>query len=976
MRDRIDPERMLAEADWLRALARSLVRDPHVAEDVVQDTLVVALERGPRADQGGGPRSWLAAVARNFARRRQRAEGVRAYHEERAARRRADWATARPTDAAARELAALRLQRRLVDAVLALDEPYRSCVVLHYQRGLSHRAVAERLGITPEAARKRASRGVAVLRARLAQEVEREAPGGYRAWCLGLAAFADEPRRLAWTLPAGGLAVGMKSWIGVAACAVAALGVAWSLGVFAEPAARPGAAPASGAASDLVAPASERPDRVREDGRAAAESPARAAVAEGPPAPAAVDTVTDLHGRVVDADERPIAGARLDVRLDDLRPYKTLDLEHDDLGRGLVQAVTDERGEFAIPLDPGRPFDLYAEADGFARTVHPDAYAGEHVIVRMQPAAAFAGRVQRPDGSPVAGARLRAWRADAAPGDAFRGRTDGEGRFRFEDLQPGSLRVEVTCQDEAGPPWADVLLTAGETLERTFTTRAGIDVQGRVTDLETGRPVADAEVGVGWTFRKTVRTDADGRYVLRGFPPTGVLSVAARARGYAEGRVRLPDAAGGRAAVDFALQPDVRVTGRVVDAAGAPLADAYLAAVSTGAGWPSARADGQGRFSLAGLRPGADYALFVVASGHGSCAFDLPPLLPGQREVALGDVTLHPGGLLRGPRARRLRPAAAGLSARAARPSTATAPLSRRASTRRGCLSSTSAKGAPITSAASRSPTWRPANIASRRASTDRGRRRAIASTWRGARCAKAWSSPSTRAPSCAARSATRRGTRSPASRSSSRGRHPARAAGGQTFTRADGTLRVRRPLRGRVPRRGLPDRARRRGRRASSAALVPGRRPDPRRTRSRPRPGGSDARRRHGRRGGAGAQSLRARVRPRGPGPRPRLHGRRRPLRADPARRRPGRPGRDGAAGRRPVLRGRRRRDRRVAAQRAQRQRRAGARARPLIPLRETAHRRAELPVTVVVGASDTARDASSGHSAAEQGESAGGVQ
>ena len=56
-------ELCLEDLEWLRALALRLVRDPHTAEDAVQDTLVTARERGPGAR--ASLRAWLAAVLRN-----------------------------------------------------------------------------------------------------------------------------------------------------------------------------------------------------------------------------------------------------------------------------------------------------------------------------------------------------------------------------------------------------------------------------------------------------------------------------------------------------------------------------------------------------------------------------------------------------------------------------------------------------------------------------------------------------------------------------------------------------------------------------------------------------------------------------------------------------------------------------------------------------------------------------------------------
>jgi DNA-directed RNA polymerase specialized sigma24 family protein len=44
-RTSIEAEALLGQVSWVRALARRLIRDPEIAEDVAQDALLVALDR-------------------------------------------------------------------------------------------------------------------------------------------------------------------------------------------------------------------------------------------------------------------------------------------------------------------------------------------------------------------------------------------------------------------------------------------------------------------------------------------------------------------------------------------------------------------------------------------------------------------------------------------------------------------------------------------------------------------------------------------------------------------------------------------------------------------------------------------------------------------------------------------------------------------------------------------------------------------
>ena len=65
----LDPQWLLGQREWLHALARSLVGDASLADDVVQDTWLAALSRPPAARSGGQVRAFLATVLRRAARR-------------------------------------------------------------------------------------------------------------------------------------------------------------------------------------------------------------------------------------------------------------------------------------------------------------------------------------------------------------------------------------------------------------------------------------------------------------------------------------------------------------------------------------------------------------------------------------------------------------------------------------------------------------------------------------------------------------------------------------------------------------------------------------------------------------------------------------------------------------------------------------------------------------------------------------------
>ena len=56
-------EELLSRSEWIQSLARRLVVDANVADDIVQQTYFAALRSQPRTDR---LTSWVGRVVRNF----------------------------------------------------------------------------------------------------------------------------------------------------------------------------------------------------------------------------------------------------------------------------------------------------------------------------------------------------------------------------------------------------------------------------------------------------------------------------------------------------------------------------------------------------------------------------------------------------------------------------------------------------------------------------------------------------------------------------------------------------------------------------------------------------------------------------------------------------------------------------------------------------------------------------------------------
>ena len=318
-------ENALAHQGRLLRLAHRLLGDPGTAEDAVDHALLQE-SRGRRADGTPLPR-FLSATVRNFALRRRRDDNRRRRHEQ---------AAARSDDAPAADELVQReqLRRRVADAVLSLDEPYRTTVALVYLEEVPPAAAALRLGVAEATVRVRLHRAREQLRRRLDREF-----GARAVWALLLGS-----RDLA---PAPALAVvgGLLMKKLMILCAVVLfLAVGWWSLPIASPVA-PSAAPV------VVAAAAASP--------AAELGVERVAVTVEPP-PAVAPGPTQQF-RCIDEQGRPVADA--EVRLQRLPTRGKFPV---------LVARSDEDGVASFADVPAADYDIRAQAGLRHRVPHPD----------------------------------------------------------------------------------------------------------------------------------------------------------------------------------------------------------------------------------------------------------------------------------------------------------------------------------------------------------------------------------------------------------------------------------------------------------------------------------------------------------------------------------------------------------------------------------------------------------------------------
>ncbi len=201
-------------------------------------------------------------------------------------------------------------------------------------------------------------------------------------------------------------------------------------------------------------------------------------------------------------------------------------------------------------------------------------------------------------------------------------RTAEDGTFEFAELTPGryalktgSMKAYVSHQrlEYRGS------VAAGESLHWTVRLSQGIAIRGRVVDAA-GAPLASVEVRGLTNQENTYRRGTsleDGTFVIPGFKGGGSgFKVDAAKRGYAmapqTGLIVSPE---GLSDLELVMVPEAVISGRVVDATGAPVPEAgvWVAAVAPVAGemtWDTA--DERGEFAVKALYP-STYVLGLKA---------------------------------------------------------------------------------------------------------------------------------------------------------------------------------------------------------------------------------------------------------------------------------------------------------------------------------------------------------------------------
>ncbi len=578
-------------APGLLRAATHLVREPAAAEDLLQTTLLVALERADSFDpERGTLQAWLFGVLERQA-RNHKARESRVPDPERLEEKRGRRAELTPPERAAAE----ELERSLGRALEELPASFRPVLSLRLLHGLTPAEIAAALERPPGTVRSQLQRGLETLR--------RQLPTGF-ATTAGVLAMLGRPARglevlraeflheasslpiLATASATSAVAVTtltttvlMKSLL-AATVLVAAGALGWRLFSEEERAPLAREAPVVSVAS-VEEPTRAAPSlATREVREERTEVVAPAPVAERPvapstparePEPEAEVPVGQLLVRVLDPRGEAAPGC-----------FVTADLKRSgQTFRDRVTCETDADGVARFEDVPaGHVYArlLRGSEDGTRVPVDGEA----EIVLRLHEGIRVVGEVVDAFDRPIPEAEVwvsERWRPDT--GHVVK-RADRAGRFVLDHLTTDHF-VGVRAEGLAPSHLLPVRGTPGEERAMRFALvdRAGV-VTGRVVDQD-GDPLAGASVLVGEEQNngpdtvvslasglvvpsappQRLRTDVDGRFEAA-FAPRGEVRVQARRRGFASASttVLVGDAP---ADVELELRAGGTLRGRVLD---------------------------------------------------------------------------------------------------------------------------------------------------------------------------------------------------------------------------------------------------------------------------------------------------------------------------------------------------------------------------------------------------------------------------
>lgn len=243
--------------------------------------------------------------------------------------------------------------------------------------------------------------------------------------------------------------------------------------------------------------------------------------------------------------------------------------------------------------------------------------ASLEIVARLRDGVRLAGRVVDGGGRPVRGASIRVGEADGPWADEVE--SGGDGTFALDGVPRGRLSLEVAgdwvlsgadetahvvVPEDARAHTVELVVEPGGAIAGRARTRAG--------DAVSGATVVATPSGADTSHPKVVRTDAEGRFVVRGLRARTRWVLQARRDDLAPAFVE--DVAAGASSVELVLEGGGAVAGRVVDDRGAAAEGVEIYAHRVERDGPVTRALREYAFARSGS--GGEYTVGHLAPGH------------------------------------------------------------------------------------------------------------------------------------------------------------------------------------------------------------------------------------------------------------------------------------------------------------------------------------------------------------------------
>jgi RNA polymerase sigma-70 factor, ECF subfamily len=482
-----DLEQQLQEhARCVRSLAAALLRDEAAGQDIAQETMLVACQRGPRTSQA--LRSWMLRVGRRLANRRRHSERRRSHREDIAS-------LADDLPSASDDVVRTEMLQAVAAAIAALPATLREVVLLRYYDDLPPRVVAARLALSSEAVESRLRRAREHLRATLRAHAPED---GFRKSMLLLAGPG------AW-LPTKGIAVVTTQSKTLLTSSVLLLLLLSAVAIWwhdTPATASPSVVPvATAQPTERAAISDQEPERV---------DAATSEVGETSQ-PRRPSWTTQVTGRVVDEWRHPVEHAQILAQLDD---------------GTRTEGLSDADGRFSLSIAVTNAWscngELLASKDTRAGTVPFSRWrnTGDVELDTIALSATGELRVQVCKGTaPIDNVRVVGVRAAMRPAMCYETTSDGTGAAVLSGLPPGRYCLGATAPDGS---WivghADVL--TGRPNHHVLNLLASTPVSVEVREHGTLQPIPAARIEAMYVIGSATLADKVPMHLVVPLPLT------------------------------------------------------------------------------------------------------------------------------------------------------------------------------------------------------------------------------------------------------------------------------------------------------------------------------------------------------------------------------------------------------------------------------------------------------------------------